>query len=158
MATWNPPSSISGKTRKERYRLVQGDPERPVLPPEALFLGTEQFYARANAHAQLAIARRRSTTSADNAQFAQARPTCPSCAAPKTRWRACKTHIRNTQHRVLVLAESDGRRESLLDFLRASSVNPPAFDSLLEFQTSDEKLGIATAGLTVGFAWLEDGH
>jgi transcription-repair coupling factor (superfamily II helicase) len=26
---------------KERYRLVQGDPERPVLPPEALFLGTE---------------------------------------------------------------------------------------------------------------------
>ena len=34
---------------------MQGDPERPVLPPEALFLGTEQFYARANAYAQLAI-------------------------------------------------------------------------------------------------------
>ncbi len=29
---------------KDRHRLVQGDPERPVLPPEALFLGTEQFY------------------------------------------------------------------------------------------------------------------
>jgi hypothetical protein len=37
---------------KERYRLVQGDPERPVLPPEALFLGIEPFYARANEHAQ----------------------------------------------------------------------------------------------------------
>ncbi len=83
--------------------------------------------------------------------------TCPWCAAPKTRWRACKTHIRNTQHRVLLLAESDGRRESLLDFLRASGVNPPAFDSLLEFQASDEPLGIATAGLTIGFSWLEDG-
>jgi transcription-repair coupling factor (superfamily II helicase) len=34
---------------KDRYRLVQGDPERPALPPESLFLGTEQFYARANA-------------------------------------------------------------------------------------------------------------
>src|SRR5687767_11485643 len=40
---------------KDRYRLVQGDPERPVLPPEALFLSAEQFYTRANEHAQLAI-------------------------------------------------------------------------------------------------------
>ena len=44
-ATWSPRSSASGRTRKERYRLVQGDPERPVLPPEALFLSIEQFYA-----------------------------------------------------------------------------------------------------------------
>src|SRR5450759_1574333 len=40
---------------KERYRLVQTDPERPALPPEALFLSAEQFYARANEYAQLAI-------------------------------------------------------------------------------------------------------
>ena len=59
---------------------------------------------------------------------------------------------------MLLLAESDGRRESLLDFLRASGVNPPAFDSLAEFQgADDEKVGIATAGLTVGFSWIEDG-
>jgi transcription-repair coupling factor (superfamily II helicase) len=66
-----------------------------------------------------------------------------------------KAHARNTQHRILVLAESDGRRESLLDFLRASGVNPPVFDSLLDFQTSDEKFGIATAALSIGFSWLE---
>ena len=58
---------------------------------------------------------------------------------------------------MLVLAESDGRRESLLDFLRASHLAPPAFDSLVEFQASDEKLGIATAPLNTGFAWLEEG-
>src|SRR3954470_18878276 len=40
---------------RDRYRLVQGDPERPVLPPDALFLTSEQFYTRANAHAQLAL-------------------------------------------------------------------------------------------------------
>src|SRR3954451_15681928 len=39
----------------ERYRLVRGDPERPALPPEALFLSAEQFYQRAKPHAQLAI-------------------------------------------------------------------------------------------------------
>ncbi|HWP10878.1 MAG TPA: transcription-repair coupling factor, partial [Ramlibacter sp.] len=31
---------------RDRYRLVRGDPERPALPPEALFLTAEQFYAR----------------------------------------------------------------------------------------------------------------
>ena len=40
---------------RDRYRLVQGDPERPVLPPEALFLSAEQFYTRANQHPQLAL-------------------------------------------------------------------------------------------------------
>jgi transcription-repair coupling factor (superfamily II helicase) len=62
-----------------------------------------------------------------------------------------------TPHRVLVIAESDGRRESLLDFLRASGVSPPAFDSLAEFEASDEKIGIATAALASGFAWREQG-
>ena len=66
-----------------------------------------------------------------------------------------KRHAGGTAHRVLVLAESDGRRESLLDFLRASNVSPPAFDSLEEFQASTEKIGIATAALNNGFSWPE---
>ena len=40
---------------QDRYRLVRGDPDRPALPPQSLFLSMEQFYAEANAHAQLAI-------------------------------------------------------------------------------------------------------
>ncbi|MFZ3127400.1 MAG: DEAD/DEAH box helicase, partial [Rhodoferax sp.] len=137
---------------KDRYRLVQGDPERPALPPESLFLGTEQFYARANGYAQLAI-RPPATDYADI-------ETLPPLAAergtddPLAR---LKGHARNTQQRILVLAESDGRRESLLDFLRASGIHPPAFDTLLDFQTSTEKFGIATGALTAGFSWLEAG-
>ena len=38
---------------KDRFRLVQGDPERPALPPESLFLSIDQFYTRANAPAHL---------------------------------------------------------------------------------------------------------
>ena len=68
-----------------------------------------------------------------------------------------KDHAQRSAHRVLVLAESDGRRESLLDFLRASHLNPPAFDSLDEFLQSEERLGIATAALQNGFAWTEQG-
>ena len=141
---------------KDRFRLVQGDPERPVLPPEALFLSADQFYTRAKEHAQLSI-RPGVEDIADNPHFQKLGDLSVVRGAedPLARLHA---HIRNTQHRVLLLAESDGRRESLLDFLRASGVNPPAFDSLAEFQgTADEKVGIATAGLTVGFSWIEDG-
>ncbi len=141
---------------KERFRLVQGDPDRPALPPESLFLGTEQFYTRANAHAQLAL-RPGTEDVADNPHFQKLGDLSVVRGAedPLARLHA---HIRNTQHRVLLLAESDGRRESLLDFLRASQLSPPAFESLAEFQgQSAEQVGIATAALAVGFAWIEEG-
>ncbi|MDP3754214.1 transcription-repair coupling factor [Polaromonas sp.] len=137
---------------KDRYRLVRDAPDRPALPPEALFLGTEQFYARANDYAQLAI-RPAVEDVADNANFQKLGEMSVVRGAEDPLARL-KAHIRNTPQRVLLLAESDGRRESLLDFLRASSVSPPAFDSLEDFQHSSEKLGIATAALNTGFSWL----
>ncbi|MBU4180499.1 MAG: transcription-repair coupling factor [Gammaproteobacteria bacterium] len=140
---------------QDRYRLVKGDPERPALPPESLFLSAEQFYTGANAHAQLAI-RPAVEDVADNA-FAQKLGDLSVVRGAEDPLSRLQNHIRNTAHRVLLLAESDGRRESLLDFLRASGLNPPAFDSLAEFQASDEKTGIATSVLTVGFSSLEDG-
>ncbi len=138
---------------KDRYRLVRDAPDRPALPPESLFLGTEQFYARANDYAQLAI-RPAIEDVADNAHFQKLGELAVVRGAEDPLARL-KAHIRNTPQRVLLLAESDGRRESLLDFLRASSLSPPAFDSLEDFQTSTEKLGIATAALNTGFSWLE---
>jgi transcription-repair coupling factor (superfamily II helicase) len=140
---------------RDRYRLVKGDPERPALPPESLFLSAEQFYTGANAHAQLAI---RPTVDdiADNA-FAQKLGDLSVVRGAEDPLARLQNHIRNTPHRVLLLAESDGRRESLLDFIRASGLSPPAFDSLAEFEASDEKTGIATSVLSVGFSSLESG-
>ncbi|MCF8209112.1 MAG: transcription-repair coupling factor [Rhodoferax sp.] len=159
---------------RDRYRLVQGDPERPALPPDSLFLSTEQFFAKANGFAQLALKAARGTepgadpsgvplagtaTGGTSTEYVDIE-TLPRLAAergtedPLAR---LNTHARNTQQRILVLAESDGRRESLLDFLRSSGIHPPAFDSLAEFCASDEKFGIATAALGSGFSWLARG-
>ena len=140
---------------RERYRLVQGDPERPVLPPESLFLSSEQFYARANEHSQLSL--RPSVEDVAESAVFQKLPEMSVVRGAEEPLARFKDHLRNTQNRVLVLAESDGRRESLLDFLRASHLAPPAFDSLEEFEASDETIGIATAPLNAGFSWLESG-
>ncbi len=138
---------------KDRYRLVKDAPDRPALPPESLFLSAEQFYALANGYAQLAL--RAGVDDVEHNAYFQKLEEMAVVRGAEDPLTKLKSHIKNTPQRVLILAESDGRRESLLDFLRASGVSPPAFDSLEDFSTSPEKLGIATAALDVGFSWLE---
>lgn len=140
---------------RERHRLAQGDPERPVLPPEALFLSAEDFYLAAKPLPQLAL--RPGIADVGESAFAQALPDLTATRGADDPLARLQAHIRASAQRVLVLAESAGRRESLLDFLRASGLNPPAFDSLAEFEVSSEKAGIATAALAQGFAWLGGG-
>ncbi|MEY2684802.1 MAG: Transcription-repair-coupling factor, partial [Pseudomonadota bacterium] len=143
---------------RDRHRLVQGDPDRPALPPEALFLDAEGFYARAKPHTQLAL--RGTPTEQDAQAMGHWVDTLPDVAAvrgaedPLAKLQA---HLQHPQWRTLLLAETDGRRESLLDFLRASGLHPPAFDTLAEFLASDERVGIATGGLARGFVWLDEG-
>ena len=103
---------------RDRYRLLQGDPERPVLPPEALFLSADQFYTQCKAHPQLAI-RPGVNDVVDNAHF-QPHTDLSVVRGAEDPLSRLQAHIRNTPHRVLLLAESAGRRESLLDFLRAT--------------------------------------
>ncbi len=151
---------------KDRYRLVRTDPDRPALPPESLFLSTEQFYARVNQHAQLAI-KAPAVRSEPAAAIPSAGPTdyvefgtLPAMTVVRGAddpLAGLKAHIQQSSQRVLVLAESDGRRTSLLDFLHSSQLRPPAFDSLAAFERSHEKVGIATSSLNTGFAWLEAG-
>ncbi len=139
---------------QERFRLAQGDPERPVLSPTHLFLNTEQFFTRVNLHAQLALRKADVPNAGD---WAQSLPDVTVERGSETPLSRLQDRQRKSQQRVLVLAESDGRRESLLDFLRAGGVSPPAFDSLAEFVQSTEPFGIATSGLHTGFAWTEAG-
>ena len=141
---------------KERYRLVQGDPEHPVLAPEALFLSADQFYTQLKSYAQLSVRSEAGAPVADSTEFQKLADlsVVRGADAPLARLQA---HIVNSPQRVLLLAESAGRRESLLDFLRSGDVNPPLFDSLAAFSASNAPLGLATGEVTEGFAWLGEG-
>jgi transcription-repair coupling factor (superfamily II helicase) len=64
-------------------------------------------------------------------------------------------HLGTTPHRVLLVAESDGRRESLLELLRDHRIDVPSVATLAEFLAGDEKVAIAAAPLAAGFHWHE---
>jgi transcription-repair coupling factor (superfamily II helicase) len=60
------------------------------------------------------------------------------------------SHINASAARILIAAESAGRRELILDLLRARDVQPKVFDSFAAFQASGLKLGIAVSAAASG--------
>ena len=152
----NPSFERFWQDARERFRMSQGDPERPALPPESLFLTQEQFYGLCNGFEQLALKDAAPSSDYSSTEFiASALPYLASQRDTEEPLIQLKAHIQQSKHRVLIAAESEGRRESLMDFLRASHIVLPVFDSLEEFQASDEKAGMAVAPLAAGFAWNE---
>jgi transcription-repair coupling factor (superfamily II helicase) len=135
---------------RERHHFLQHDPERPILPPEEIFLRTEELFLLTHAHATLVLRGDEPT--------AWARP-LPDVAADRSATeplKALESHLATTPARVLIAAESEGRRESLLDLLRDHHIAVPRVASLAEFEATDEKVAIVAAPLAAGFHWQRD--
>jgi transcription-repair coupling factor (superfamily II helicase) len=132
---------------RERHRFLQHDPERPILPPEALFLKPEDFFTLANAHAQLVV---RGSEATD---WARPLPALSVERGGQDPLRKLEQHIAQTPARVLVVAESAGRRESLMELLRDHRIDLPSLDGLQAFVDSDHRHAITVAPLAAGFIW-----
>ena len=136
---------------RERHRFLQHDAERPLLPPGEIFLTPEEFFTRCNQHAQLAL------RGNDASDLARSLPDLSVERGTPDPLRRLEQHLAQTQHRVLLVAESAGRRESVLELLRDHKLDAPPVDSLAAFMASDHRYAIAVAPLTGGFHWLEEG-
>jgi transcription-repair coupling factor (superfamily II helicase) len=134
---------------RERHRFLQHDRERPILPPEDLFLRPEDFFTLANAHAVLAVRGK------EPVEWARPLPDLSVDRGAPDPLKRLQLHLGATPHRVLVVAESEGRRESLLELLRDNKIEPPSVKSLAEFEGGDERYAIAVAPMAEGFFWTE---
>lgn len=136
---------------RERHRFLQHDKERPILPPEDLFLRPEDFFTLANAHATLVVRGK------EPVEWARPLPDLSVDRGAPDPLKKLQLHLGATQHRVLVMAESQGRRESLLELLRDNRIEPPSVASLAEFEAGSERYAIAVAPMAEGFFWTEPG-
>ena len=134
---------------RERHRFLQHDPERPLLPPEAIFQKPDEFFTRTQPHATLAL------RGHDAVAWARPLPDVSVDRGAPEPLAALEKHIGGTPHRVLLVAESDGRRESLLELLRDHKIDVPSVAGLAEFVAGTEKVAIVAAPLAEGFHWLE---
>ncbi len=132
---------------KERHRFLQHDPERPLLAPGEIFLSAEDFFSLTKPHAVLSV------RGHEPVDFARPLPDVSVERGAQEPLARLEAHLRTTPHRVLLLAESEGRRESLLEQLRDHKIDPPSVKDLAEFWTGDEKYAITAAPLAQGFFW-----
>ncbi|MFC0677461.1 transcription-repair coupling factor [Lysobacter korlensis] len=109
----------------ERYDQRRHDVERPLLPPGELYLSPEALRERLNqanrvevcgeGHVQLERA---------HALGDQPAPLLPVAARDQAPAEALKSFLSNYPGRTLVAADSAGRREALLELLRAAGLEP----------------------------------
>jgi len=132
---------------QSRYRLLGGDRSRPLLPPQELFLSDEQFFVAAAVFGRLAFS---SGTAAADAPAAP----LPDVAVERRAddpLHKLKAFASDFHGRILLLAESPGRRETLLQYLAEYGLQPAPCADFAAFANATEKLMLAVAPLSAGF-------
>ena len=65
---------------------------------------------------------------------------------------------KETPNKVLFVAQSQGRRESVLELLERDNIKPAQFDSIDEFINATDTIGITVNSLSQGFSFQAKGH
>ncbi len=131
---------------QSRYDFLKSDRERPILPPSGLLLSAEGLFGELRQFARLAFT--------DGTDEALAKP--PDVAVhrqagdPVARLRALVAP--GSPHRVLLCADSAGRRETVAQMLAEHELRPEPVPAIQDFLDGEVHFGIAVAPLSAGFA------
>ena len=135
----------------ERYDQRAHDIERPVLPPAELYLSPEQLREQLNKRLRVEVV-------ASGHEHAVASGTQPAPEIALNRkgeepGTALRHFIENYPGRVLIAADSAGRREALAEQLAGAGLKPVASESWGAFVAAAEpRFAITIAPLEQGFA------
>jgi transcription-repair coupling factor (superfamily II helicase) len=137
----------------QRHEQLRHDRHRPILDPAEIYLSPAEFdeaYA-IWAKVQLHSFEWAPETLGAFQNFPSAAPAVvridPRAEAPAAELVA---HIEASGARILLAAESAGRRELLLDLLRSRDVAPKIFDGFASFIAAGSNLGITVSGTVSG--------
>ncbi len=136
---------------QSRYRQYGVDPERPLLPPATVFVPVDELFSQFKRWPRLQSQNFELETSAAHHNYATSLP--PSLPLNAKQERPCEAlhhFIDKFTGRILLAAESAGRRETLLDLLRKNQLQPKVVDGWDGFLQDDNALCITVAPLEQG--------
>jgi len=162
-----------GKDTASRYNLLRGDPQRPLLEPRELFLDAEQFFIRAKDFARLDIVANQTPPNLPLSGEESGLPpdkgglrgvACPTAPLPNIAvnrradipTQAFAQFLKNFDGRVLLLADSLGRREIMADYLHEYGLSPVLCESYEQFLAGNQRFMLCVAALQVGFTLTDD--
>ena len=143
-----------GKDAASRYNLLRGDPQRPLLETKELFLDGEQFFIRAKEFARVDIVA--SETGATLTPCATS--TLPNISVDRRAevpTQKFEDFLKSYKGRVLLLADSLGRRELVSGYLKEYGLTPAVCEDYAAFLAGKEKFMLATALVQNGFLLTE---
>ncbi len=143
------------KETRERWALLRGDPSRPLLPPESLYLTRDELMGRLKAYARYEIGR----------GDAEPLPLDVVAPAPDVGIDRQAQHplaklgvlLDQTPARVLLVAESPGRAQTLHDLLAPGGHEPTRLEHWADFLGSSVRFALTTGPLLAGAHFCEAG-
>lgn len=130
---------------RSRYTLHRGDKTRPLVPPEDLFLSEESFFAEFRQTPRIHLG--------DPAAASPVSPLPPISLDRRSEdpLSAFRAFLNNHNGKTIVIAETPGRRESILTLLQDGGLSVRVAESLGEATASDDMLCLITGALHEGF-------
>lgn len=134
----------------ERFEDRKFDQIKPILEPDEVFLRVSDVLHNLKLFKQITFA----DINGCNPLNSSALPPLNADRAIADPFALLKSFLLdNTTHRILFCAETNGRRESLLETLNEIDIKPALVNHWDQFVTSKEKLAITTANIDQGL-WL----
>ncbi len=139
---------------QSRYQLLHADLERPLLPPSELFLASDVFFGQLKPYARIEMLRDAQQVEAQQEQFTDVLPPIQvnrHVDNPLEKLASfVQTHTQSNG-RVLLLAESMGRRELIAEYLNEHDLHPDACQDYAQFMSTNQPFMLAVAPLYNGF-------
>ena len=129
---------------QSRYRMLSGERSRPLLPPADLFLAEEPFFVAAKAYARITL-----TAGAEGP--ARSLPSLAIDRRADDPLCRLKAFCKGFAGRVLLLAETPGRRETLSGMFSEYGLQAQAAAGFADFMAADSRVSLTVAPLHDGF-------
>jgi transcription-repair coupling factor (superfamily II helicase) len=146
----------------QRHAQLCHDIQRPILPPDALYLGADELTNRLKKQPLVEIdsqsldEHRKGFRQQINFPVRNLPPLGLNARAARPAG-FLQDYLATDPGRILFVAESPGRREHLLGSLRDFGISPHTYDSWSAFLRDDRPLGICVAPIEQGFQLEQPG-
>ena len=141
---------------QERYESLKHDPERPILEPAESFVEPTKIEQQIDSFRCVSYS---AHTLPDGVEVLNAATRVPPALKIETRYEeasaALVRFLDEFDGRVLFTADSPGRRESVLDFLRGHGLDIERIEHWSDFIASSHAIGVAVAPIEDGVLLLD---
>ena len=140
----------------ERYEQLRYDLSRPLVSPTSLFIPSNQLFAELNRFTQIQLQSQVDPENSHHVHFATEMPPRFIIDHKATRpFAELELFLQHTDARVLLCAETAGRREILLDLFKKTQINLTQASNWQDFLTSQAQVMLVIAPLEQGLNLTE---